>query len=274
MVNGKHLIIKQRKMNLRLFQSKFYFILLLTFSVLSMASCDKDDSDPLRIVDAGLEDLVWTIYYPNDNLACITIGGGERPYSVSCESDILKVNMDKWPNAFNYEILGVGDAEVKISDATGEFIILKVKINYRSETIRIAMAEAYVTGDQMTIAAQKELKEKALTTTPVKAGGGYKFVYTGEMSGIAYVYPDQFGGEHKEGTFLRSRIESEQFSSPVYEIELDGEKRIFILQRYYPSPKSSDVIMPVGLYEDLLEQYQDEYPELEKVYTVQVISFR
>lgn len=45
----------------------------------------------------------------------------------------------------------------------------------------------------MTVAAQKELKEKALASIPVKVGGGYRFIYTKDQGGTAYVYPDKLG---------------------------------------------------------------------------------
>ena len=51
----------------------------------------------------------------------------------------------------------------------------------------------------MTVAAQKELKEKALASIPVKAGGGYQFIYTKDQGGIVYVYPDKYGEKYKEG---------------------------------------------------------------------------
>lgn len=177
-------------------RSNLYFILLATAFLLGMAGCDKEESDPLRVGDDSfnnIENGVWTAYYPNTNQTCITIYGGEGPYTVSSNSDILKVNMDKFLNAFNYEILGVGDAEVTITDAKGESAGLKVKIDYWSDKMKIVKQDAYVKGDGMTVAAQKELKEKALASIPVKVGGGYRFIYTKDQGGTAYVYPDKLG---------------------------------------------------------------------------------
>ena len=58
--------------------------------------------------------------------------------------------MDKLSDAFNYETLGVGDAEVTITDAKGESVGLKVKIDYRSDKMKIVKLDAYVKGDKMT----------------------------------------------------------------------------------------------------------------------------
>ena len=177
-------------MKTRALRSYLCFTLLATAFLLGLAGCDKEESEPLRIGDDSfnnIENGVWTAYYPNTNQTSIAIYGGVKPYTVSSNSDILKVNMDKLSDAFNYETLGVGDAEVTITDAKGESVGLKVKIDYRSDKMKIVKLDAYVKGDKMTVAAQKELKEKALASIPVKAGGGYQFIYTKDQGGIVYV---------------------------------------------------------------------------------------
>ena len=85
----------------------------------------------------------------------------------------------------------------------------------------------------MTVAAQKELKEKALASIPVKAGGGYQFIYTKDQGGIVYVYPDKYGEKYKEGTFTRSSLAVGNSSYRKYEIKLDGMERTYIVQRYF-----------------------------------------
>ena len=228
-------------MKTRTLRSYLCFTLLATAFLLGLAGCDKEESEPLRIGDDSfnnIENGVWTAYYPNTNQTSITIYGGVKPYTVSSNSDILKVNMDKLSDAFNYETLGVGD----------------------------------VKGDKMTVAAQKELKEKALASIPVKAGGGYQFIYTKDQGGIVYVYPDKYGEKYKEGTFTRSSLAVGNSSYRKYEIKLDGMERTYIVQRYYPSKTRSVAMVPYGFYEDLLDQFTDDYPEVESVYTMQVVS--
>lgn len=262
-------------MKTRALRSYLCFTLLATAFLLGLADCDKEESEPLRIGDDSfnnIENGVWTAYYPNTNQTSITIYGGVKPYTVSSNSDILKVNMDKLSDAFNYETLGVGDAEVTITDAKGESVGLKVKIDYWSDKMKIVKLDAYVKGDKMTVAAQKELKEKALASIPVKAGGGYQFIYTKDQGGIVYVYPDKYGEKYKEGTFTRSSLAVGNSSYRKYEIKLDGMERTYIVQRYYPSKTRSVAMVPYGFYEDLLDQFTDDYPEVESVYTMQVVS--
>ena len=203
----------------------------------------------------------------------ITIYGGVKPYTVSSNSDILKVNMDKLSDAFNYETLGVGDAEVTITDAKGESVGLKVKIDYRSDKMKIVKLDAYVKGDKMTVAAQKELKRKSLGFHSCKSRRRLSVIYTKDQGGIVYVYPDKYGEKYKEGTFTRSSLAVGNSSYRKYEIKLDGMERTYIVQRYYPSKTRSVAMVPYGFYEDLLDQFTDDYPEV-KVYTPCRLSVR
>ena len=129
-----------------------------------------------------------------------------------------------------------------------------------------------ISDDMSDMDIAKELKEKALASIPVKAGGGYQFIYTKDQGGIVYVYPDKYGEKYKEGTFTRSSLAVGNSSYRKYEIKLDGMERTYIVQRYYPSKTRSVAMVPYGFYEDLLDQFTDDYPEVESVYTMQVVS--
>jgi hypothetical protein len=76
-----------------------------------------------------------------------------------------------YSNYVLFEALNVGDATVTITDQSGHSCVLNIHIGYYSENIVVAKLDATVVGDNMTVAQQKELKEKALATTPVKGGG-------------------------------------------------------------------------------------------------------
>ena len=92
-------------MKTRTLRSYLCFTLLATAFLLGLAGCDKEESEPLRIGDDSfnnIENGVWTAYYPNTNQTSITIYGGVKPYTVSSNSDILKVNMDKLSDCLLY----------------------------------------------------------------------------------------------------------------------------------------------------------------------------
>ncbi len=259
-------------MNAKTVLSQACTLVFITIALLSTTSCNDKEDNSLKVLDAEHNSV--TLYYPNDNLACITIDGGVRPYSVSCQSEILKVNMDKWPNAFNYEVLGTGEAKVKVSDASGQSVWLDVVIRYREQDFKIAKQDVLIKGDQMTVAAQKELGEKVLASIPVKPGGGYKFIYTESESGTVHIFTEKFGDKYKEGSFEMSYYKDEENESirfPIYTIRLDKEEHPLFIYKYNAGLRSSERI-PLALYEDLTEKYKTEYPEMESVYSMQVID--
>lgn len=180
--------------------------LLVLFSAFSWTSCDKEDSgEPLSLVN--IENNVTKLYYGSKG--GVTIIGGDGKYSFSSESPLLKAEMT-YSNYILFEPLGVGDATVIIKDSSGSSYVLKIAIAYKSGSIIVAKLDATVIGDNMTVGDQRELKEKALATIPVKVGGGYKFIYTEEEldgeKGIVLIYPDKYGDNGIKGTFERVTV--------------------------------------------------------------------
>ena len=248
--------------------------LLVLFSAFSWTSCDKEDSgEPLSLVN--IENNVSKLYYGYKD--GVTIIGGDGIYSFSCESPLLKAEMTH-SNYILFEPLGVGDATVTIKDSSGNSYLLTVTIAYRTQKIIVSKIGATVVGDAMTVGDQKELKEKALATIPVKVGGGYKFVYTerDKAKGIVLIYTDKYGDNGIEGTFERATVKNKDgnYSYTTYTMHYNGLNRTFILTKY-----SQVVLRSTGDYygqfqfaEDLTEQYKTAYPNVEQVYTLQMIS--
>gem|GEM_PF-257287 len=272
--SGKRLFKLRRKMNKKL--NPIAWTLLVLFSTFGLASCDKESDKPLSL------DLVKNnstkLYYGSKG--GVTIIGGDGKYSFSCESPLLKAEMT-YSNYISFVPLGVGDATVTIKDSSGDSYILKVTIVYKAQKIVVSKLDATVIGDAMTVGEQKELKEKALATIPVKVGGGYKFVYTeGEdleqTKATVFIYPDKYGENGIEGTFERATVKDDDgnYSYTTFTMHYNGQIRTFVLTKY-----SQVVLKSTGDYygqgqfaEDLKEQYKMAYPNVEQVYTSQVIS--
>jgi len=252
-------------------------ILVILFSTFCWTSCNKDSNgEPLSLHQ--IENNSIQLYYGSNG--GVTIIGGDGKYSFSCESQLLKAEMT-YSNYISFEPLGVGDATVTIKDSSGDSYILKVTITYKTEKIIVSKLDATVTGDNMTVGKQKELKEKALLTIPVKVGGGYKFVYTesedlDKTKGIVYIYPDKYGENGIEGTFERITVKGDNGSyyHMVYTLKYSNANRKFVLMEYSePTSKSSPPqYRAFQLAEDLKEQYKVAYPDVEQVYTSQVIG--
>ena len=261
------------------------WILFVLFSTFSWISCDKDPEEPLSLHD--VENNSLELYYGAKG--GVTIVGGDGNYSFSTESPLIKAEMTH-SNYVLFEALSVGDAAVTITDKSGHSCILKIHIGYYSMNIVVAKLDATVVGDNMTVGEQKELKEKALATIPVKVGGGYKFVYTGKVNSsssaedlnppknLVYIYSETYGEKPIEGTFEKKTIYKEgggkNISYDTYTLHYNGLNRTLLFLEY----KSKGAIVrsveyrTYQLAEDLKEQYKTDYPNVEEVYTSQVIG--
>lgn len=253
------------------------WILVILFSTFSIISCDKDSEEPLSLNQ--IENNTTKLYYGSKG--GVTIIGGDGKYSFSCESPLIKAEMT-YSNYISFEPLGVGDATVTIKDSSGDSYLLKVTIAYKTENIVVSKLDATVVGDNMTVGGQKELKEKALATIPVKAGGGYRFIYTESedlktTKGNVIVYPEKFGNDGVEGTFEREVVigDDGSYSYTAYTLHYNNVPRTFILMEYSELVLKS---LPTNLYrqlqfaEDLKEQYKAEYANVDQVYTSQVLG--
>ena len=262
---------KQIKMKLKT-TLRILFLLLPFFS---LVSCNKKTSEPLSLDQ--IDNNTTKLYY--GSTGGVTIIGGDGKYSFSCESSLLKAQMT-YSNYISIEPLSIGDAAVTIKDESGNTYLLKVTVVYKTENIVVAKLDATVVGDNMTVASQKELKEKALATIPVKVGGGYRFVYTeGEdqdaTKGIVFVYPDKFGTNGIEGTFERAidKPNDKNNSYITYTLHYGDMNHTFIYPGDTTSASQSSKY-PAQFSEDLKEQYKTAYPNLEKVYTSQIIGYK
>ena len=249
------------------------WILLIMLSTFGWISCNKETNEQLSL--ANIENNVTKLYYGSKG--GVTIIGGDGKYSFSCESPLLKAEMT-YRNYILFEPLGVGDAIVTIKDSSGNSYILNVTVAYKSEAIVVAKLDAIVVGDNLTVGNQRELKEKALATIPVKVGGGYKFVYTesedqDETNGIVFIYPDKYGNEGIEGTFERVMIKGDDgsYSHVAYSLHYRDINHKFVRWLTKPTGQSPEY-QPAQFSEDLKEQYKTAYPNVEQVYTSQIIG--
>lgn len=249
------------------------WILLILFPSFSWISCNKETDKQLSLPD--VENNATKLYYGSKG--GVTITGGDGNYSFSYESPLLKAEMT-YRNYILFEPLGVGDATVTIKDSSGNTYILNVTVAYKAEKIVVAKLDATVVGDNLTVGNQKELKEKALATIPVKVGGGYKFVYTegeeqDETKGIVFIYSDKYGNAGIEGTFERVIVKGDDgsYTSVKYSLHYGDINHTFITMKYSEPDTKSTGYGLVQFAEDLKEQYKTAYPNAEQVYTSQII---
>lgn len=244
------------------------FLLLLT---VSFVSCSDDDKHPSLSVPELVNNILF-LDYPIRSTSYTHISGGTAPYTVSCQSDILNAYMsDSYPNRLIAEASGVGNIPVMVSDANGHTITVDVTIGWSETQIKIASREVYVVGDDLTINQHKELEEKALSTIPVEDNGIYLLEYTDKESGTLYIYKTPYGSTRYVGTFTKSEVEVEGNAAQGYEFEFDGNRHRFYQYVYWPSNRV-EMTPTYALYEDLTEQFVQEYLGLESLVTIQVLE--
>lgn len=255
-------------------QKNMAWILFLAFSTFVWTSCNKDDNAPLAL--HLIENNTFELYYGAQG--GVTIIGGDGTYSFSCNSPLLKAEMTH-SNYILFKALGVGNALVTINDQSGNSYVLNVIVTYRTESFLVMRTEATVTGDNLTLGAQKELKEKALATIPVKIGGGYQFTYTeyadqDTTRGTVHVYPDAFGKESIEGSFEKIIVKASDgtYSYQLYRLRYQDTDHTFVQIPYQESPNRSIGFRAYQFAEDLKERFLPDYPEVEQVYTSQIIT--
>ena len=95
------------------------------------------------------------------------------------------------------------------------------------------------------------------------------------VGGKAIIYPEKVGSKGIETTFKEKKIiidETAKISTIGYEIDINNEKRLLFLNKYYPSTKALNPT-PIALFEDITTKVQKEYPKAESVFTAQVSVF-
>jgi hypothetical protein len=267
--------IKQIQSDMKL--KTILWILSALFFALGWMSCTKATGNALSLHQ--IENNAIHLYY--GSTSGVTIIGGDGHYAFSCESPLLKVEMTH-RNYISLEPLGVGEATVTISDSAGESYTLHVTITCKTLSVVIAKLDVTVAGDAMTVAEQEELKAKALATVPVRAGGGYRFIYTegdeqDRTEGTVLIYPETYEQGGMAGSFTQETVRKDDggVSGIFCTLRYSGMERRFIFMMYNESPVKSLPPKERVFYrfvEDLTERYKTDCPNVEQVYTSQVID--
>ncbi len=245
--------------------------------IICFAGCGDDDKlKPIEL--RGSEGATISIFYPGSTGYSFSLQGGDGNYEIISENtEVVTAEMIS-PTDFSLEAKSIGETRVIITDNSQNILILDVHIKYLTNQIIIGAHDVFIEGGDLTGNEVKAIREKQLAEIPVKAGGGYKFIFTdydedGDVvGGKAIVYPEKFGSNGIETTFKRRRI---TIGATIgYEIDINNERRLLVLNRYYPSTRAGDYLPPMALFEDITSKVQSEYPKAESVVTAQVIDTR
>ena len=168
-----------------------------------------------------------------------------------------------------------GNATITVKDAAGQTATLHVSVEYWEQNWEVEKYEVVVTGELLTEAEIKEIEKKALSSVPVKTGGGYRLVYTDYLNfkGDIYLYPEKRGDLSKKGAFEH-----------VHNAYVDGRTKLvvtvddktfeFMLSYYDGNIGTTRAVVGPNhrgmLIENLTDKYKPEYNNLEKVTVHQI----
>lgn len=260
-------------------QKTYYLHGILSFLLtIGFVCCNDDNTDPVTI--RHLEGNTISFVYPdNDSKFTFEICGGDGVFTVKSGDDaIISVEMLSAVE-FTLQPVGLGETTLTITDNSQNTLVINIKVDYARSTILIKGHDISISADNLTEIEKKAVEEQQLARIPVKAGGGYVFVFSGPsgLSGEVTIYPVTFGSEGIETTFEVREVplEYSSLSSMGYEIDINNEKRFFFI-REYTSLKKSWIAVPTALTEDVTDKVLKDYPMAENVcvYTSQVLDYR
>lgn len=249
---------------------KYLKLLFVTFAILFF-SCSDDDLKPISLTDR--EGTTIRLTYPtNTNSYIFSLVGGDEKYSIKSGDDkIIKAEMASATD-FRLTMVAIGETTVTVTDNSQNTLTLNIIVDYYTLGFTVVEHDIQIVGGDLTENEKKAIKEKYLSEIPVKVGGGYEFVYTNMTNGgNAFIYHNAYESYRTETTFTIKELENSQGKKvQAYEVIIDNEKRVFVLQQYYPRRRELGPI-DFALVEDITQKVQVEYPKAELVFTAQVV---
>lgn len=249
---------------------------VLAISIL-FYSCSDDDKiiSPIRLKDK-ITTINLTYSFSSDEADYYhLIEGGDGNYSVESDNNTIVSAEYLAPiKSLSLKVYGLGETTVTITDQSSNKLILTVVVDYRKECRVVKKHDIHIWGDDLTENEKKTISEEYLAQIPVKVGGGYDFIYNNvsNLKGKAIIYTDNYGNKGKETIFDIVKVSiPDGASMQGYEININGEKRTFIIGKYTPLTKAIAPVT-VALMEDITKKVQIDYPKVEMVYTSQVIE--
>lgn len=258
-----------------LLKSLFYTVLLA--GIVSLASCKDDDYPPISLALASESSMNFTdevlVMSPYSAGISFRISGGDGMYLIN-NPDTAVIDYRYNGNELTVIPVGLGDAELVITDRAWNKYTLQITVAYPETTYEIEDIEGVVYGADLTQSQTLAIRTDIEANAPVQAGGKYVFTYTdkGGTSGIVTIYPSASSGNTLHGIFTQKVVNQQT----EIHIELtDGSTHDYILQAASAASASigsrTEMIPARVLWQDVTETYRSLYPALEKAYCVQHI---
>jgi hypothetical protein len=257
-------------------KAKIVVLIGILLSIINFTSCNDDEKlRPIELKD--IDGAAIIIRFNSETPAySYALQGGDGNYKIESENkEVVTAEMISSVD-FRLEAKSIGETTVTIMDNSQNILTLSVSVEYESHNFVITSHDVFIVGDDLTGNEKKAIREKQLAEIPIKTGGGYEFIFTDYKAGKgkAILYPEKFGSNGIETTFQQQRLNTEGSEATTwgYEVVINDEKRLFVMNKY--SPSTRDMFVPIALYEDVTSNVQVEYPKAESVITAQVIEVK
>ena len=251
-------------------------ILLLTFSLFCITSCNKDE--PLPPIALDVEDNSVVLTYPTVSGYTIAITGGDGNFTASCsDPSVFDIEVFKNKGGINLTAKSLGATTITITDQSNNSYTLKATAAYAETQFTIGKQDVVVIGEKLTPAQKKEIEEKAMLTLPVKEGGKFVLIHNNEEDenkGQAFIYNDKNDKQGIETTFEIKEVgESGSPSSyRAYNFIIEGKPREFVIVEYVSPTRLNVDMRTMSLNELLTNQFKTDYTAVESVYTQQQLQ--
>ncbi|NDV82509.1 hypothetical protein [Bacteroides sp. 51] len=248
-----------------------------------ISSCSDDDDAPITLSYHLSRDtpfnneygLLFHSFFGGDVL--LDIHGGDGAYTIQNLNNNIVTAVLYNGNVIELDPKMIGTANILIQDSSQKGYLLKVHIEYETQTYRVLAHEVYIKGESLTVEDKKKLEEDMLKRIPITEGGMYIFEYTdkNKTEGTVDLYSSA-----PDVPKVPFKIEKKPGNKPEYRyletvtINAGEEEYMYDFGVYNGMPHTRDTgpARPGMFVEDVTDLFKEKYPAMEKAYTIQVLS--
>ena len=250
------------------------FVAFITCMLGTFTACSDSDYAPISLVNVNdqgdrIEKNTLVINAFNQGTS-FYIQGGDGHYTIKNNSaDIVDYRYNG--KELTFIPVGLGTGTIVIADFAGNSMVLTIEVTNRESTYFVQELNSEVSGDRLFVGDKDELEKKIIKDSFVKVGGRYTFTFTDptQSLGSVAIYPTD-SGKPISGVFCMEEkytergVKYEEFSITF----ADKTEHILMLIKNSKNDQTEYVFQ-----EDVTETYKANYPELEKAWLIQKVTF-
>ena len=252
----------------------FAFMAFISCTLCFFTACSDHDYAPITLVNVNDEgeriDKNTLVINAFNQGTAFYIQGGDGHYTIKNNSaDIVDYRYDG--KELTFIPVGLGTGTIVIADFAGNSMVLTIEVTNRESTYFVQELNSEVYGDRLFVGDKDELEKKVINDSFVKVGGRYTFTFTDptQTLGSVTIYPTDSGKPisgvfSMEEKYTEKGVKYEEFSITF----ADKTEHILMLLKSEKDNQKEFIFQ-----EDVTETYKTNYPELEKAWLIQKVTF-